>query len=544
MTRPATLLAGFVLVSVAGSAHAQNALGDGRGLQRTGVTDRSPMDFSREVRLRNAVVTGNAPAGRSLQIASPYSDADDFRAALGTDSLFRFRRDSYGGGLGVGFRGTESIQYQYTFSTGNTRDPGLVTRLGGVPGSAIAPPVARYGSTIYDRGGSDTAAPDLGTLRSTASFNAVRGLSPAVVGLRQTREGVERVTASSLLGVRSSLLVPDMMSGRYVDPEDRRAVVPAGAAPAAGGASSSAGGLPAEEPKAKTAYDELMERLRARPEPRTETPETEPPTAPAAPATPEGATPGAASPGATPTAVPLTPEAAWDKTLREMRARLARPVAAPEGGTAFTAQDEALLEAIRASAGEVSAYLTQNPNPGDLYGEHVAEGEAMIGSRQYFDAEERFARALAMRPGDVAAMAGRMHAQLGGGLYLSAAMNLRLLLGQHPEVAAVRFTGGTLPDAQRLAFIKAELAEALNASAAKRALPSPESALLLAYVGFQTGDGAAVERGLRVLDVERAAQAEALGEPPPAVDPLVTFLRAAWLGTPLPTGGKSGSMPK
>lgn len=535
MTDRRFVLSILAALAVGTPAIAQNALGDGRGLQRTGVMDTRPVDFAREVRLRNAVVTGNAPAGRSLQIAAPYSDADDFRSALGTDSLFRFRRDSYGGGLGVGFRGTESIQYQYAFTTGNARDPGLFTRYAGgttpVPGSPA--PTATYASTIFDRGGSDAIAPEFGTLRSTASFNAVRGLSPSIVGIRQTREGIERVTASSLLGVRSTLLVPDMMTGRYVDPEDRRVTTSASPVSPTTTPNLTAGPGPVEEPKTKTSFDALLDRLRAVPETKNTTPEV--PVAPEATPTP-GTTPGTTHGGVIPV-VPVAPEIAWEKTLREMRQKLTSTDTLPSSSdkAGFTPQDEDLLRAIRESSSEVSAYLIQNPNPGDLFGEHIKEGEGMIATRQYFDAEERFARALAMQPGDVTAMAGRVHAQLGGGLFLSAAMNLRQMFQQHPEAVATRFTGNTMPDPERMKFLKLELGALLDDSANKRRLPNPEAALLLAYAGYQTADRAAVERGLRVLDVERAARAEALGEPPPTADPLIAVLRAAWLRTPLPT---------
>src|SRR5262249_16673638 len=80
------------------AALGQNALGTGRGFERdirVGGTGNAPRaDMRDELRMRNALVTGNVSGGKSLQIARPYADADDFRAALGTDQLFRFRRDS------------------------------------------------------------------------------------------------------------------------------------------------------------------------------------------------------------------------------------------------------------------------------------------------------------------------------------------------------------------------------------------------------------------------------------------------------------------
>lgn len=552
-----TRVALLVLLTGSSVALGQNALGDGRSLERpiqaTGVFDSRRLDFATEVRMRNAVVTGNATDGRSLRITAPYSDADDFRAALGSDSLFRFRRDTYGSGLGVGFRGTESLQYQYAFTTGNARDSGVLNRLSSTTTDISTPRANRvvYSSTVFDRGGADSIAPDAGTLRSTASFGATRSLSPALIGYRQTREGYERVTASSLLGVRNDLLVPDLTTQRYVEKNAPPLAVP----PVTTAAPSDASARPADlqldsAAPVRTAYDELIERLKtlggektaeqpsgtttptppAKPEAEKPAPPVTPP-----PTTPDGATPP-------PPTTSLT-RPAWEANLDAMRERLlksgltagARPVDLDPNSKenkerlAFAGVDEELLQAIRDAGGRVESYLAANPNPGDLYAEHIAEGEKMIATRQFFDAEEQFARALAMRPGDVTAMQGRLNAQIGAGLYLSAAMNLRSLYEQHPEVIGVKFAGAAMPQADRLVAIKSDLGDVLTRSAAKKALPSPESALLLSYLGFQTDDRAAITRGLEALEGERAAHAAQVGEPAPPPDPLLTVLRRIWL---------------
>ncbi|CAG0963102.1 hypothetical protein PHYC_00834 [Phycisphaerales bacterium] len=545
-------IAFLVLAAGSSAASAQNALGDGRSLERTtqstGILESRRLDFANEVRMRNAIVTGSATDGRSLQIASPYADVDEFRAALGSDSLFRFRRDTYSSGTGVGFRGTESLQYQYAFTTGNARDSGIFNRLAGITTNLSTPPAERvvYSSTVFDRGGADSVAPDAGTLRSTASFSATRGLSPALIGYRQTREGFERMTASTLLGVRNDLLIPDLATQRYVEKNTPALAVP----PASTAAPTDASGEPASTPldsaaPARTAYDDLLERLKTRegdkpekPEPPT-TPPTTPP--PAIPEPPPPEAPGFPTDGTKPPAAADRP--AWEINLDAMREHLIK--SGLSGGPrpmdldpdsdenkkrmAFAGVDDELLESIRQTGGRVQSYLAANPNPGDLYAEHVSQGEKLIGTRKFFDAEEQFARALAMRPGDVTAMQGRLHAQIGAGLYLSAAMNLRTLFEQHPEVLGVVFSGSTMPEPERLTGIKNDLTAALDRSAAKKALASPESALLLAYLGFQTNDRPAIERGLGTLERERAAQAAQLEIANPEPDPLLALLRRIWL---------------
>lgn len=582
--RTTGMIAAAAGLALAPAAFGQYFLGDGTGLQRTGVRESAPRDLREELRLRNAVVTGNATGGRSLQITAPYADAGEFRAALGTDSLFRFRRDSFGAGLGMGWRGSESIQYQYAFTTGNTRDTtGAVSRLGGGledirPSAPAASPFRQrpptYSSSPADEEGSDTIAPRMGTLRSTAAFSSTRSLSPAVVGLRQGRDRVERVTASSLLGVRSDPLVADITTGLLVDPDTAAANARRSGAGPRAMVPGSAGPTPASERQdlaVKTAYDDLVTRMTDRftrdAAPR-DTPGAAPPERPETPG--EGARPGtglipetpgglfrpAPAPGTTPGTTPPTlpgtgqptpganrlaqPE--WVENLRSLRNRLRdrglvqgdvtradQADMAADRSARVAGVDRALIDAIRDAGGEIDSFLLGSANPGDLYADHVQNGERLLGESQYFDAEERFVRALAMRPGDVVSMLGRLHAQIGGGLYMSAAVNLRGLFVEHPEIVGVRYRGSTLPNAERLATVKGELAEMLTLSESKRGLPTPEAALLLAYVGFQTGDEPAMVRGLGAIAREHAARAAAEGQPAPEPDALEDLLRGVWL---------------
>ncbi|MDX2132154.1 MAG: hypothetical protein SFY69_08885 [Planctomycetota bacterium] len=571
---------------VAPAALAQHALGDGTGLQRTGIREVRPLDIREEVRLRNAIVTGHATGGRSLQIAPPYSDVGEFRAALGSDSLFRFRRDSYSGGLGMGWRGSESIQYQYAFTTGNTRDQvGTVTRLGGgldfgppaPPGQRLRAPT--YSSSPFDAEGSDSIAPQMGTLRSTAAFSSTRSLSPAVVGTRQVESRYERITASSLLGVRNDPLVADLTAGLLVDPETaamnaQRPVANASAATTAPDRR--------QDLAVRTAYDDLVSRMEARLKPlgadapADATPGAPAGSQPAGPQSPGGQTPGNQTPGGL-TPGGLTPggqtpgspvpglqapggpgagstgqptagvqgfrEPAWVESLRSLRGRLKdrgltqgtatradERDLATERSARVTNVDRALLDAIRDMGGTVESYLLDAPNPGDLYADHVATGQRLIGQGQYFDAEEHFARALAMRPGDVVSMLGRLHAQIGAGLYLSAAVNLRVLFEERPELVGVRYAGETMPNPQRLRTVAAELVEALDKSRDNKGVPSPEAALLLAYVGFQIDDAGLMMRGLDTIERERAAEATLKGQAAPGTDALAELLRGVWVG--------------
>lgn len=161
---------------------------------------------------------------------------------------------------------------------------------------------------------------------------------------------------------------------------------------------------------------------------------------------------------------------------------------------------EDLLKAIRAAGDQRIDRLTpatpaeaaKIKNPG-LYQEMMSAGEEFLGKGRFFDAEDRFGRAIGAMPGDPMARSGRILAQLGAGMYLSGAANLRSLFIDHPELVAVRFGPNLLPNDQRAARIAEQLQiEMANSGSAL----GRDSALLLAYLGHQRGDNKMVETGL------------------------------------------------
>jgi hypothetical protein len=191
---------------------------------------------------------------------------------------------------------------------------------------------------------------------------------------------------------------------------------------------------------------------------------------------------------------------------------------------ALAGLDEETLNVIKKGGGEANRYTSGTP--GSLFDVHVREGEEALAKGRYFDAEERFARALAMRPGDVTVMAARLNSQIGAGLYLSAAVNLRQLMETHPEIIGVRYTGSAMPAPARLTGLKDELKRTLDKAAADQAGTPEETALLLAYIGFQVNDRDSVRTGLDTL----------ARSPSGARDPLIPVLRRIWLEETSDTG--------
>jgi hypothetical protein len=142
----------------------------------------------------------------------------------------------------------------------------------------------------------------------------------------------------------------------------------------------------------------------------------------------------------------------------------------------------------------------------------LAEGEADLTSGKYIEAVNTFHHAAMMDPQQPLARVGLIHAQMGAGMVISAARDLRLLLDAHPELTLVRYDPKLLPPPQRLEWLRFQIQDMLDASST-----TEEPALLLAYMGYQVNSPALAEYGLTL------AQARA-----PA-DPLISFLRAAWL---------------
>jgi hypothetical protein len=148
-------------------------------------------------------------------------------------------------------------------------------------------------------------------------------------------------------------------------------------------------------------------------------------------------------------------------------------------------------------------------------------GAEQLQEGRWFDAEERFAAALQLSPGDPMAAVGRLQAQIGAGMFLSAGANLRRLYTAYPELMAARVPDRFLPKGERLEKIRSLLRlrmDQLNPM-------NDDAAALLAFLGIQTGNRDDVTEGLarfKELSIDPAT-----GEP----DVLSRLLEAAWLNS-------------
>ncbi len=519
-------------------AVAQNALGDGRGLEkdmRKGGTGNTPRkNFREEVARRNALVTGQIGGGKAFRGSVGYAAPTDFRGATAGDSTFAFRRDSMSSKtVTSSVRGTDSLRYQYTFSTGNARS---LDRLTDKP---IDASISGASSDNAERRGLVT--PDQGALRSTSLYSANRDLRPAFVGYRQAQGGVETIAASSLLGVK------------YIPAAETKRERPANSAAAGSAAAISAQATPANY---RSAYEGVKTKLdlfagATKPtKPATETP-TEP-TKPVEPANPD------------PTALPTPGDAAVDQPQKpEWRSRLDElserfgstevKASTPDDADLMHATDrkpteyvpgswrnavknrddardqpkleidERTLGIIRAAGGTLGKLGFGEGIIDDPFELHMRQGQRLLQDGVYFSAEERFSRALSYKAGDPMAMVGRIHAQIGAGLHVSAALNLQELLINHPELIAVRYIGGSIPSVPRLKTQADSLRERLDDARRMGVELNRETALLLAYVGYQaelTADIApsldAYERGGSTAEQNLAVVLREIWLKPPA----------------------------
>ncbi|KAA0213192.1 MAG: hypothetical protein DYG94_14235 [Leptolyngbya sp. PLA3] len=502
--RTSTFAAFWMALSVSSVAAAQDALGDGRALDNN-LSTTTRLNYQRpslanEVRFRNAIATGNAPGGLSFRGDLGYTAPGDFRGDLGSDDLFAFRRDTlYSGLAGMGIRGTEALQFQFAMTTGGTPPQNLVGSLEFNRGAPSSVTTGRLPAGINPglplQPAPQMIEPESGTLlwslRAPSAYETNRSYQPVLLATGDPNDPDQvGVTASELRGIRrTDLLEPQTPAGRIetslkaepIDSSYTRLMERLTAEAAAQPLNPEPGAEEDTRPEWFKRLDELRQDLIA------PLPETAPPSEPAVPAQPGQTQPGQSQPvGAQPGQVdPLQPSAA--------------AAGSPRDWTHLTI-DPVTLRMLRNPGGTPSRDFVA-PDTQGVYAEHMKAGQRLLASERYFDAEERFTQALTIRPGNVDAQVARVHAQLGAGMFLSAAVNLRTLFLEHPELVSVRYDAALLPAPARIEYTVSRLREALpdarRDDPTLRALRQARAAgLLMAYLGYQTGDMNLFKEGL------------------------------------------------
>jgi len=478
-------------------AEAQNALGDGRALdanQRIGSGGRNTRTrgLSSELAFRNAVVSGNAPSGLSFRGDVGYTSPFDFRGELGSDDLFAFRRDAFFSGVqsvgGQGLRGVDSLQFQLGLSLAGSFDTQraspIITRTdvpssGRIDAQTIS---LDAGANIFD-----PLSTRPGALRATSEFIVGNALSPKVLGQGTRDDGTRMFTLASPLRSVTRDTSPDGVApARFPRPagEETREARP-------GEEDNRVSGR--VEPRLASRQI-VLDALRAR-----EAAEAE--------------EVGGGEPA--PAGERLEPlEERLDRLREELESDRTEP---EEGETREDLVGRLTREALEGRQAEIRDLAPAGPEGRDLFSDHMERGQELLAQDRWFEAEERFTSALMIKRGDVFAHAGRANAQLGAGLYRSAAENLKQLIRRHPEVLAVDFDASLLPRASRLDRVSGELLDRAGGSTEF----ARDCALLLAYLARQHDRPEDVATAFGAIDRISDGLEDA--------DPIFDAARAAWL---------------
>lgn len=157
-------------------------------------------------------------------------------------------------------------------------------------------------------------------------------------------------------------------------------------------------------------------------------------------------------------------------------------------------------------------------------GELIARGEQSLKRGEYFKSERFFTRALNFVPNHPTASVGLVHARIGAGLQIPAALRLEDLFRVQPEMIGASFADSLVPNRPRLIRVLEDVRvrAGRDAGAADRA----EFGLLIAYLGRLLDRGEVIQEGLRMLR-------DARGEN----DPFLLLLNEVWRdGEAIPAG--------
>jgi len=533
----------LTILLTAGAANAQNALGNGRALDSNLQQGRTVNPLGRntniaaEVAYRNALVTGNAANGMSFRESVGYTSTFDFRTdidpetgraiPLPSNDIYNFMRDSLTSSYpSLGLRGIDALREQAAWSTGNTFDESLnvpILRRAGIGESGAQ---LSYEQKLV-REGYETSFIDPfrirpRSMRSTAEFTIGNALGTRFLGQTQDEatNQIQFLQATPLRGVVSESVVTENMIRIY----DGKSI---GAPNLISSVVSDIDDSDALDNK-PFGYDAVVKRMSdlfneryAQPEPDDET-ATEPDDASTNPIDTTGQ--GTTGQIDFPTLPTTTPRETTQDALDRLRSQLLGLPTTDEPED--EAQDESVVDTLRklfsdedgSNLSRIDRLAPKKTNR-NLFAENMRTGEAMLAKSQWFDAEERFSAALRLSPGDPMAAVGRLHAQLGAGLYLSAGVNFDRLFRANPELMAAKYDQKLLPRHGRLKRIDARL----RLNTRNNSDLAVSSALLMAYLGYQFDDRPTIEDAFAALDRIHAER----GEEP---DILETTLREVWLG--------------
>lgn len=493
--------AAFALGAFTSPVDAQNKLGDGRRLDNNlrqgsgGINSRQPDQRLQYGAYQDAIVTGNVTGLARFRGNISYRAPGEFRGNLGSNDTYNFQLQSR---PTVPINPYQARQLGIPDGSLGSDNRVITQRAGaGVTTGDVSRPVGQSSNLLR----TDASTLLTSTNASTRTLDStLLNVNRPVVGLTADARGnLSRVEASPLVGLRVVPATP-----RYTT----RAIADA---------------------DAETDPDDEPTTPRIDGEPITDRPGGEP-DEPTDPRINDRVEPAIARTGATDTADLIQNwkdakpgEDVYMDLLRksgqlsnaappDVEKDPAEPATGPAAPRTrvqdileqFEKRDEDSEEAKREAAekkliADLVATIDKGAAPiqtlvgeGDTaYDKSMAEAERLMGEGKYFKAEAEYVRAMRMKPGQPMAMVGRIHAQVGAGLFLSAGTNLRMMFSVFPEMIATRYGGDLLPVGERRDKVRKALAATLKGEA------RAEVHLLAAYLAFQEGDAELVHEALR-----------------------------------------------
>ncbi len=555
-TMAATVLAMATLGAAVNPAQAQNALGDGRGLdanlqQGSGGVNQ-PARIGGPINT-NPIVTGNVTGSSFFRDNVGYRAPGDFTDISSDDELFRFRAVSQ----------PSSIPAITSRTFGQRMAPDLYFRdISGVTAADVRVDGGTPAAIWRARAAQDSLF-DTGTITGSILTTGRRPSGAAgTLGYFESTDGrLMELTASPLFGVSGrpieirlddlqldrTLTRPTDAAAPQIDPQDLQAQLPTGfiepvrwgAEPVADPLTAEMLGLPSpllapsmeiglqlQEWTMQRLGEQAPEQMQQRVQ-RLESSIFRPlESMQAAPGEDvyvdllrmlrEG-TQAPAEQRQRPQIDLERPSEQQLNSAEQMRQRaldaLRRGLGPEEPGQppALPQVPQPVEELVQRLDADLPTLGTLAGNRQDLANQHMREAELALADGRYFDAERRYERVLRLRPGYPLARVGLMHSQLGAGMIRSAALNLRNIFAAHPELIAVRYDTNLLPSEERLQWVRSELDSIIERT--EQQYP----ALMLAYLGYQTSNRELVQYGLDLAQARDPA------------DPLIPLLRRIWL---------------
>ena len=443
----------------------------------------------------NDIMTGNVPGLQYFHGSTAITSPFQFQATLGTSNLNSFERQSAGNGM-AGGSPLNQVYYLPSATVSSAQGNIYSTPIGSgfesnlIPRSSLSPAASGAQIQALDPGASTSNGAAFNRLGASAVVTDPGApgavLSSPIFALREMpmdmsdQNSPDGKTPNSNMmpgsGIANSA---NMLDSGAAAPPDLRVGQQADA-------SSNSNDQSVKDQRIGESYQGLLDELKkAEAETKTAGNGTDTSTA-------KGTNPAAANNNID----PLT-GGPRQKTQLKKPVTTTQPNSAAIGA-ALAAEDELKKEAMPAKAlADLStntlragsklkpmATLVRVPTDGKAtpVEQLMLQAEKLLRDGKYLEAAQRYQTALAREPGNALALVGRAHAELGAGMYQSAAYDLKYVFTRNPQMVSVRYQMDQFMPKSRLDYLVSDL-KTLEGSKET----GNSASFLLSYLYYETG---------------------------------------------------------